>query len=438
MIRPKNDTMKVSTPDKAISLVNLEDSQIQKIVLKSKNRTLTFTKKNQDWASNLSFPLKRSEIESLSYTFAGLQAEQLLDESPSDLEQYGLDSPLITIEVTTTTQETKVMYLGDLAPSGASYYFKLQNNPAVYTIANYNGDKFRSTPADFRDPSLAKIDVQSVSYFKLSRAGKPDLEIQLNTDTSEFAQYGIGIWQMTKPYQEPKSVVTDKFQPILESITSITNAEEFIDENPSDLNRYGLANPQAEVVIKDKQSQFRLLIGKPINDTAFYCKKPDSNAIFTINSNNLYFLDTQPFDLVEKFAFIVNIDDVDKIEVSGLGSNHTMVITRKQKSPKSKITTNYQVDGKRVKESLFKTIYQTLISLQVESEGQIQPSKISTFELKMIFYLNKGPQRKIDIEYVPYDYDFYMVYQSGKGEFLISKDQVNKAIQDLETLIKSK
>lgn len=437
--RPQGKTEDAKVPSKTITLVNLDNESINKIVLKSSNNTLRFEKKNQLWTANFSFPLNQSEVKNLSFVFFGLHAEQMVAKSPSDLEQYGLKDPAVTVEVTVENDKNpKIMYLGDLTPSNTSYYFKLDGDPAVYTIADYNGEKFKLTPTDFRDNSLAQIQKEEIRYFKLSRAGKPDLEVRLNAANSEFAQYGIGIWQMTRPYQEPMSVITDKFQQILESITSITSAEKFIDENPTDLNRYGLAKPQAEVLIKDNRSQFHLLIGNPMNQDSFYCKKPDSKAVFTLSSDDLYFLDTKPFDLVEKFAFIVNIDNVDKIILSGLGSNHTMAIARKiEKSTTKDFEANYQIDGKKVDEQSFKTIYQSLIGLTVESECPIKP-KNSVQELRMTFYLNKGSQREIHVDYVPYDYDFYAVFRGGKAEFLISKDQVKTMIRELDGLIKEK
>lgn len=432
-----SDEIKVSS--ETITLVNIDNETINKMVLKSKNCTISFTKKEQQWTSNFSFPIKESEVNSLSYVFFGLRAEQLIDESPEDLEQYGLKDPAVIIEVMAGEDKTpKIMYLGDLTPSGTSYYFKLDNDPKVYTIPSYHGDKFKLTPADFRDNSLAQINIEKINYFKLSRAGQPELEIRINTESSDFAQYGFGIWQMTKPYHEPMSVLTDKFQAILQSITSITNAEKFINDNPVDLEPYGLAKPQAEIIIKDNQSQFRLLVGKSTNNEAFYCKKSDSKAVFTISNDNLYFLNTKAFDLVEKFAYIVNIDDVDKITLSGQGFNHTMEISRRRKKAEdSEYDIRYQINGQKVKEELFKMIYQKIIGLMVESECPTKP-KNNIPDLSMTFYLNKGLQREIRIDYIPYDYDFYTVFRGGNSEFLISKDQVKTMLREFESLIKGK
>lgn len=440
--RPQENTANLDVASETITLLDIENENIKQMALKSKDNQIIFTKKGGQWTSNLGFPIKESQVNGLSYVFFGLRAEQILDEHPEDLEQYGLKDPSVAIEVTAVNEtKPKTMYLGDLTPSGTSYYFRLQDDPAVYTIGSYNGEKFLLNPADFRDNSLAQINIEKINYFKLSRTGQPDLEIRINTEESEFAQYGIGIWQMTKPYQEPMSVRTEKFQSILQSITSITNADQFIDDNPADLGRYGLAKPQAEVLIKDDQSQFRLLIGNPMGDEAFYCKKPDSKGVFTISSNDLFFIDTKAFELVEKFAYIVNIDNVDHIKISGLGSNYDLTITRKEKKSATEdspeFDASYQINGKKVKEQLFKSAYQSIIGLTVESECPTQP-KNQTPELTMTFSLNKGVQPKTQINYVPYDYDFYAVFRGGKAEFLISKDQVTAMLNEFKNTIEGK
>lgn len=440
--RPQEKTSDSNLASETITLVNLENENIKQITLKTKNHRINFIKKGEQWISNLAFPIMESEVNSLSYVFFGLRAEQVIDESPQDLEQYGLKDPAVTIEVTAVNEtQPKIMYLGDLTPSGSSYYFRLHDDPTVYTISSYNGEKFLLTPADFRDNSLAQIDIEKINYFKLSRAGQPDLEIRLNTENSEFVQYGISIWQMTKPYQEPMAVATDKFHSILQGITSITNADRFIDDNPADLSRYGLAKPRAEVIIKDNQSQFRLLIGKPMNDEAIYCKKPDSKAVFTIRSNALSFLDTKPFELVDKFAYIVNIDDVDKVQVYGLGSKYDLTITRKAKKSSTEdspeFEASYQINGKKVKEQSFKSAYQSIIGLLVESECPEAPKNRAP-ELSITFTLNKGPHREVQIDYVPYDYDFYAVFRGGKAEFLISKDQIKSMLNELKNTIEGK
>lgn len=434
--RPQEKSDNFQTATKTITLLDLEQKKITKIVLKSNNNLIRFERQNQQWTANFNFPLLQNEIENLANTFKGLNADQLIDKEPTDLEQYGLKHPAVTIEVTLANEKSpKIMYLGDLTPSG-NYYFMLDNDPAVYTVTGYIGAKFKMNSAGFRDHTLSRIDTEKINYFMFSQPGKPVLEIKLDSTDSKLSRYGIGIWQMTKPYRDSITVATDKFQPILNTLSSITQAEKFIDDNPTDLSRYGLAKPQGELLIKDENTQFHLLIGKPMDEDYVYCKMSDSKSIFTLRRNDLAIMDTKPFELIDKFVFIPNIENVDRITLSGLGSNHTMTIERQKnadsKKDSEKFITSYKVNGKKVEEQLFKSIYQNLIGLLFEGECQGQP-KDAVPDLRLTYQLDKGPKHQMDIKFIPYNYDFYAVSRNGITEFLISKDQVKKLLRELET-----
>lgn len=209
--RPQEESRSNKTSVKDTIITTLDSSKIRKIVLKSNNNILHFQKNEQLWTGNFTFPYKQDKIVELTEVFSNLRAEQIIDENPVDLEQYGLNDPKMSIEVTVENDKNpKIMFLGDLTPTGNSYYFCLKENPTVYTIPKYNGAKFTQTPSDFRDYSLSKINIQEINYLKLSRSGNIALEIKQNPITSKLTDYGIGIWEMTKPYQEPKLVATEK------------------------------------------------------------------------------------------------------------------------------------------------------------------------------------------------------------------------------------
>ena len=165
-----------------------------------------------------------------------------------------------------------------------------------------------------------------------------------------------------------------------------------------------MEEPEGEFVIEDSETKLHIYIGKEYDDEAVYFKTDDSDSIYTIEKSKLEFMDVQPFELVEKFAYIVNIDDVDKVLVEGDGKSHTLTLTRttqeaEEEDEEDEVITTYKVDGKEVEEDSFKVYYQSLIGLIVDAENNQEPD--AEPEVKTTFFLNKGEEREVHVDYVP-------------------------------------
>lgn len=427
-----------------IELSKVEKDKINKMVLQSKDSTLTFIKKGEEWSIDYPHPvkLKQTYIDDIAYSFASLYAERVVDENPDDLSQYGLKEPSVKAWAELEDgKKTKVFYLGDKAPTGNNYYIMLEGDPKVYAVWMNHGEHFSYKMDDIREKKLTEINVQELSYLKMAIADKPVIEIKENDNRSEDeAQFGLGMWKMIKPYNQPMGVDSNGIEKVLSDIPNL-EIKGFIDDDPSDLGQYGLDVPSRELVVKDKSNTVHLYFGKDAGDDEVYFKTADSNAVYTMAKEKVSFMDIKPFELVEKFAFIVNIDDVDKIVVEGEGKAHTLTLERSTKKAEKEgeedeIETVYKVDGKEVEESPFKKYYQSIIGLLVDAENDKESTEKA--EVKTTFFLNKGKDREIHVDYVPYDRDFYSVVRQGKAEFIISRDQVHKMLEDLELLIQGK
>ena len=134
-----------------------------------------------------------------------------------------------------------------------------------------------------------------------------------------------------------------------------------------------------------------------------------------------------PFTLIDKFAFIVNIDDVEEVTVESPETRIALSMTRKGEG--ENVETTYFADGQEVKEDPFKKLYQSFIGLFIEAENPT-PRRARP-EIRMRYRMNKGRIRDWTIEYAPYDVDFYEVYVNGKTEFLMSREQLRNMMADI-------
>lgn len=441
-----------------ITILDFDKNDIVKIELKSVNGELTFHKvekeveeekdgEKQKVAKSMwevEYPheieLRQTEVDDIAYTFASLRAERIIEEeTPEDLSSYGLKEPQAVGKATLNDGSEKILYLGDKTPSGSTYYLMVEGDPRVYEVWMNHGENLLSTLSDVRDKNLPKVDTQGITYFMVDKKDGRPIEIKANDEQSEDdALIGLGLWQMSKPYNEPMGVDSQAFQEMMDNITSFS-IEEFIADGVEDLAKYGLDEPSMEIILKDKANTLHLLFGDEYDENMIYFKTPDSNSVYGMAKSHLDdIVSVKPFELVEKFAYIVNIDNVDKVIVEGRGKTYTLTLERETKESENEdeedeVITTYKVNGKEVEEKPFKKTYQSIIGILVDAESSKDLEENP--EVKTTFFLNKGPDREVHINYVHYDNDFYAVFRGGKAEFIVNKGIVHSMLDDIEALL---
>ena len=243
-----------------IELSKFDKEKIVKMTLKTKDGTLTLEKAGDEW--EVDYPhkieLKKSAIDDIAYSFASLYAEQVVDEAPKDLNEYGLKDPQSVAECELDNGEKRTFYLGDKTPVGNTYYIMVEDDPKVYAVWMNHGEHFTYTLSDIRERKLTEIDMMNFSYLKMAKKDGRPIEIKRNEEqTEEEASFGLGLWKMTMPYNQPMGVDSDRITKMLDSIPSFT-IKDFIDDAPQDLEKYGLSEPEAEFIVKDDENALHI------------------------------------------------------------------------------------------------------------------------------------------------------------------------------------
>jgi hypothetical protein len=98
------------------------------------------------------------------------------------------------------------------------------------------------------------------------------------------------------------------------------------------------------------------------------------------------------------------------------------------------VESTYTVDGKSADDGNFKKFYQSVIGLLVEGETAHRVPDVP--EVTVRFTLNKGSQKKVTLDYAPYDRDFDAIFMDGVNVFAITRQQVNGMLAKLDLLVK--
>jgi hypothetical protein len=233
-------------------------------------------------------------------------------------------------------------------------------------------------------------------------------------------------------YSYPVTVKNETFAELIQPLPDI-KAEELIENDAKDLAKYGLDKPTLRVVAKDKSNaSMDISFGKDKDEDNIYFKTADSSAVYAITKGVTQpFINAKPFDLYDKLAYIVNINDVNRVEIKTASSTYNMEISREKKKAEKEgesdqTVEKFKVNNKDVEEDKFRDVYQAIIGLAVDSEKDKEVKENP--EVAMTYYLNKGDEKIVKVTFTPYNGDFYAVHINGKSEFVISKAKLAKAL----------
>jgi hypothetical protein len=140
-------------------------------------------------------------------------------------------------------------------------------------------------------------------------------------------------------------------------------------------------------------------------------------------------INIKPFDLIDKFALLINIENVEHLSISG-GEKNLNADIRGEGDDRF-----YYLNGAKSEPSSFKAFYQALIGLIIDAEypGPASQSE-DAGELSIEYQLNTPPRERISFTLIPYNRDFYALMQGGAAEFLISRSQVRRIYETADAV----
>jgi hypothetical protein len=438
--RPKSASSAIQST--SIELLKLDADKVVKMVFTRSDGTLSAEKKDKAWSFNYPYPitLNDSSVNDLVSTFSSLSAQRVVEENPTDPAQYGLKPPRATGEATLQDGTVKTLYLGDKTPTGDSYYLQAKGDAKVYSVWTYIGERFLWKIADLRDKTISPaINADEVTYLNVRERTGVVIEVLVKTEAEQASiQLGMGKYMMTRPYSYPIGLDPNKSDSFIKGPSGVQIAD-FVDDAPKSLASYGLDKPWGELLVRDASNTLDLQFGSGQGTDKAYFKIAGRPNVYTVYKTSLAFMDSKPFDLIDKFAFIPNIVDVDRIEISAGGTTHVLAVSRtvkkaEKQGEQDQTIETYTMDGKISDETNFKNFYQVLIGITVD--GEVSMIKSGAPDVTVRYFLNKGDVRQTTLSFIPYDKDFDLAMINGKGNFALSKTKLTVMLASLEKLLK--
>jgi hypothetical protein len=223
---------------------------------------------------------------------------------------------------------------------------------------------------------------------------------------------------------------------MLEALASVT-VTEFIEDKPTDLAQYGLDKPAYVFDFSTSTAgDYKLLMGsEKTKGSEIYAKLEGKDEVFAMDISAFTFLDKPLKEIVEVFAYIVNIDQVTKIELTmdGKTTNMTLDVYKDAEGKSDNDKDKFTVDGMdaTVKDEddkqPFRNFYQSLIGIGLD-EIDVTGIPTGAPELSIKYTLKSSPGT-MQVDFISKDADYYYVMKNGEyAGILVKKSKMDYGV----------
>lgn len=223
------------------SLFRLEQDEIELIeISRSEDQSMIILRKeNNNWAIEEPIQARadQTEVDSLLSSIVNAKRDRTFDtEEVASEAEYGLDQPRYQIRVA-TPEEERILLVGVEDFSGSQIYVQLAEDRQVNLTSNQ-----LATAVD-----KEATDLRSKDILKFSRSDIDRIEI-LDEERSLILEKRDNNWYIQEPIQDRGS---DSAVSSLLSTLETAQAQEFVAEEPENLDEFGLAEPNLRVRLRN-------------------------------------------------------------------------------------------------------------------------------------------------------------------------------------------
>ncbi|MFB3897152.1 MAG: DUF4340 domain-containing protein [bacterium] len=360
-------------------------------------------------------------VDNLIKEFKDLVPTRIIDGQGLDLASYGLDTPKITIILAFDTKKNtgEKILVGTKTPNAEDYYVKKTNEPKLYLIPVNSIILWSKEASVFRDKTVFTFDSDKIVQLDLHY---PKKKFGCNKEQ--------GIWWVTKP--EKLKANQNKLDDLLWKLQSLA-VNRFVDEQPLDLAKYGLTNPQMQIRLKSAEGKVSALnIGKSdISNGALYAKTADNSYIFSLDTAVINELNISSIaELRDRSVLTFDSDSITRIELKY--PDKTMVVAKEQGQWWMTQPKRIKADASKLDDLLWR-----LSGLSIIEFGETQPKSLNKYGLdkpSLIISLQSNNQKLPELSLGNDDIKKHLIYaQTSDKNFIFQID--DSILHDLKATV---
>lgn len=303
----------------AKKLFSIKPEDIVEVRLRFEDRNILLRKSGDVWRviEPLDAPADEITVKNLLNTIAECEVKRELDNA-TDLKQFGLDPPFVTLELKLKDRELPAVAVGKNTPVGFSAYLQRLDDKKVRLTTSAFRAGLDKQVKDLRDKAILNFTDDDVQRFSLVR-----------TDGTISLSRKDGQWVIEQPGNYPADGPT--VRSFLSTLRTM-RALDFPDDKPTNLSPYGLDQPRLRIVLflgKD-QAEKHVLIGgeNPEKKTEIYVQTSGLPTVYTVSDWVWRDLNKTLTDFRDKLILAYEPDQVRIVEVKRSDSSSFRLVAK--------------------------------------------------------------------------------------------------------------
>ena len=194
---------------------------------------------------------------------------RVIDDNATNLEQFGLANPQITVAFKAEGGASGTLKLGNKNATQGEIYALKNDEKRVFLVSSFQETSFNRKPFDLRDKKILKFD----------RDKADSLVLEKGANTIEMSRSGSE-WKVVKPIPSRSDYST--IEGFITRLSS-ANMSKLVEEKPADLAKYGLDKPSMKVTIGAGSAKTVLEVGKA-KDGETYARDASRPMVFMVDT----------------------------------------------------------------------------------------------------------------------------------------------------------
>jgi hypothetical protein len=258
-------------------------SDIHEIKIAGPEHALTLKKSAQGWqlAAPYESPAADDAAKTLVDDLSGLKIEKLVADGVTDLGKYGLDKPLVKVEVTQGEKDKAVssLSIGKPAENGDGRYARVGENKTVFLVGSKLADNLKRPALDYVSKELLVLDASAIEKLKV-QSGKLGYTLTKEKDA----------WQIVDSPAAKFVPEAGKVRNLLDAWRKL-KAEQVVEVGPKiDWKKSGLEPAEATFTVEikqgDKATTHTLALGREVG-VGRYARLDKQDKLVILNPGTL-------------------------------------------------------------------------------------------------------------------------------------------------------